>query len=281
MPSFERIKRNVIKQEVTSLVSEAIRSELKSVTDKFSKIVEENRNLRIRVDNLKMLSRSNNLVIHGKHHMLRQHIQIAEDVGGVVLRSPRQDTIRAVIDCCRSRMKLNVSSNDIVNCYRIPGSKGSRPIVVTFSGRGVRDKMYAAKKHYVEHTATHRSTSMNSSQRETQRYSQKKGNCLRKKNSGNLDMEWFSVCQKDWIFEVRSDTGSGGAGDADLRQEKLCFTTRRWFLFRILILLEKIKIKKIDFSSGKTKDNEHLSNFNSNLFAEVGQLLREKKRNFT
>ena len=40
------------------------------------------------------------------------------------------------------------------------------------------------------------------------------------------------------------------------------------------------KDKKIDFSSGKTKDNEHLSNFNSNLFAEAGQLLGEKKRNF-
>ena len=52
MSSIERIIRDVIKQEVTSLVSEAIRSELKSITDKFNKIVEENRNLRIRVDNV-------------------------------------------------------------------------------------------------------------------------------------------------------------------------------------------------------------------------------------
>ena len=56
MPSIKRIIRDVIKQEVTNLVSEAIRGELKSMTDKFSKIVEENRNLRIRVDNLEMQS---------------------------------------------------------------------------------------------------------------------------------------------------------------------------------------------------------------------------------
>ena len=35
--------------------------------------------------------------------------------------------------------------------------------------------------------------------------------------------------------------------------------------------------KKIDFSSRKTKDNEHLSNFNSNLFAKARQLLGEKR----
>ena len=35
------------------------------MTDKFSKIVEENRNLRISVDNLEMQSRSNALVIQG------------------------------------------------------------------------------------------------------------------------------------------------------------------------------------------------------------------------
>ena len=42
-------------------------------------------------------------------------------------------------------MKLDVTSNDIVNCYRISGSKGFRPVVVTFSGKGVRDKVYEAK----------------------------------------------------------------------------------------------------------------------------------------
>ena len=42
MPSIERIIRDVVKHEVTSLVSEVIRSELKSMTDIFNKIVEEN-----------------------------------------------------------------------------------------------------------------------------------------------------------------------------------------------------------------------------------------------
>ena len=148
MPSIKRIMRDVVKQEVTNLVSEVIRSELKSMTDKFNKIVGENRNLRIRIDNLEMQSRSNNLVIHGlPETSYAEAASTAEDVGGVVLRSPRKDTIRAVLECCRSGMKLDVSSNDIVNCYRISGSKGPRPIVVTFSGRGVRDKVYAAKKN--------------------------------------------------------------------------------------------------------------------------------------
>ena len=121
MPSIERTMRDVIKQEVTNLVSEAIRSELKSTTDKFNKILEENLNLRIRVDNLEMQSRSNNLVIHGLPET--SYAEAAEDVEGVELRSPRQDTIRAVY---------------VVNCYRISGNKGSRPVFVTFSDKGVR-----------------------------------------------------------------------------------------------------------------------------------------------
>ena len=119
MPSIERMMREIIKQEVAYLVSEAVRSELRSMTEGFNKIVEENRSLKIRVDNLEMQSRSNNLVIHG----LPEKIICSEDAGGVVLRSPRQDTIRAVIDCCRSGMKLDITNNDIVNCYRISGSK--------------------------------------------------------------------------------------------------------------------------------------------------------------
>ena len=116
-----------------------------------------------------MQSRSNNLVIHGLPETSYAEAALtAEDAGGVVLRLPGQDTIHAILECCKSRMKLDVTSNDIVNCYRISGSKGSRPIVVTFSGKGVRDKVYAAKKHYVEQAATHRSTSTNISQRETQ-----------------------------------------------------------------------------------------------------------------
>ena len=94
MPSIERIIRDVIKQELTSLVSEAIRSELKSMTDKFSKIVEENRNLRISIDNLEMQSRSNALVIQGlPETSYAEAASSTEDAGGVVLESPRQDTI--------------------------------------------------------------------------------------------------------------------------------------------------------------------------------------------
>ena len=65
MPSIERMMREIIKQEVANLVSEAVRSELRSKIEGFNKIVEENRSLKIRVDNLEMQSRSNNLVIHG------------------------------------------------------------------------------------------------------------------------------------------------------------------------------------------------------------------------
>ena len=146
MSSIERMMREIIKQEVANLVSEAVRSELRCMTEGFNKIVEENQSLKIRVDNLEMQSRSNNLVIHGlPETSYAEAASTAEDVGGVVLRSPRKDTIRAVIDCCRSGMKLDITNNVIVNCYRISGSN-TRPIVVTFSGKGVRDKVYAAKK---------------------------------------------------------------------------------------------------------------------------------------
>ena len=120
--------------------------------------------------------------------MLRQQ-STSEDAGGVVLRSPRQDTIRAVLDCCRSRMKIDDTSNDIVNCYRISGSKGSRPVVVTFSGRGVRDKVYAAKKAlrgprgssqvFIKEHLTKRNSDIFAKGRKL----------LREKNCSSLDME--------------------------------------------------------------------------------------------
>ena len=92
MPSIERMMREIIKQEVANLVSEAVRSELRSMTEGFNKIVEENRSLKIRVDNLEMQSRSNNLVIHGlPETSYAEAASTSEDAGGVVLRSPRQD----------------------------------------------------------------------------------------------------------------------------------------------------------------------------------------------
>ena len=92
MPSIERMMREIIKQEVANLVSEAVRSELRSMTEGFNKIVEENRSLKIRVDNLEMQSRSNNLVIHGlPETSYAEAASTSEDAGGVVLRPPRQD----------------------------------------------------------------------------------------------------------------------------------------------------------------------------------------------
>ena len=86
MPSIERMMREIIKQEVANLVSEAVRSELRSMTEGFNKIVEENRSLKIRVDNLEMQSRSNNLVIHGlPETSYAEAASTSEDAGGVVL----------------------------------------------------------------------------------------------------------------------------------------------------------------------------------------------------
>ena len=76
--------RDIIKQEVTSLVAKAIRSELKTMTVRCDKIVEENLSLRIRVDNLEMQSKSNNLVKHGlPAASYAEATSPSEDVGGV------------------------------------------------------------------------------------------------------------------------------------------------------------------------------------------------------
>ena len=56
MPSIERMMREIIKQEIANLVSEAVRSELRSMTEGFNKIVEENRGLKIKFHDINILN---------------------------------------------------------------------------------------------------------------------------------------------------------------------------------------------------------------------------------
>ena len=169
MPSIERMMSEIINQEVANLVSETVRSELRSMTEGFNKIVEENRSLKIRVDNLEMQSRSNNLVIHG----LPEKIIYWGSV----------DFWRRWRGCAQVSVAgrgWNLTSPTMISSIVIEYPAVRVPVLSLWHSQVKESEIRCTqqKMHYVE---AHKSSSTNISQRETQRYSQKEGNCLGKK----------------------------------------------------------------------------------------------------
>ena len=55
--------------------------------------------------------------------------------------------MKAVIECCRKKLDLEISERDITAGFRVPGLKNApRPIVVTFASRLVRDRIYELRR---------------------------------------------------------------------------------------------------------------------------------------
>ena len=67
------------------------------------------------------------------------------DTSGQVHGGSRRDMVQAVINCCNSKLGVNISENDIQSGYRISKS-GPLPIIVTFTSMMVTDIIYALRK---------------------------------------------------------------------------------------------------------------------------------------
>ena len=137
-----------VEKSVVDLIGEAIKKQLQPLMERIKIISEENKNLRGRVDQLETQLRSNNLVIHGIPESTFAEAASVSMGEEYLQKSPsRSDTVKAVIECCKSKLGLEISASDITAGYRISGPKKTpRPIVVGFATRIVRDRVYESRK---------------------------------------------------------------------------------------------------------------------------------------
>ena len=100
------------------------------------------------MDQLETQLRSNNLVIHGIPESTFAEAASVPMGEEYLQKSPSgSDTDKAVIECCKSKLGLEISASDITAGYRISGPKKTpRPIVVGFATRIVRDRVYESRK---------------------------------------------------------------------------------------------------------------------------------------
>ena len=148
LPDLELSIREMLKESMMELVVKTLQSEIKPIVDKLKFLTEENRTLQLRVDQLETQMRSGNLVFHGvPESSYAEAASVASKDGGGQRPSSRQDTVKAVIECCRKKLDLEISERDITAGFRVPGLKNApRPIVVTFASRLVRDRIYELRR---------------------------------------------------------------------------------------------------------------------------------------
>ena len=140
--------REIIREEMPGLIKSAVKEEMTKLIRKVNELNEENNRLKTRIDVVETQLRANNLVICGlPDASLAEVVATASgDKAGQEQRVTGRDTVQAVVNCCNSKVGANISENDIQSSYRIPSKSGPRPIVVSFTSKMVRGRVYALRK---------------------------------------------------------------------------------------------------------------------------------------
>ena len=140
--------REIIREEMPGLIKSAVKEEMTKLIGKVNELNEENNRLKTRIDIVETQLRANNLVICGLPDASLAEVVATSsgDKVGQEQRVTRRDTVQAVVNCCNSKLGANISENDIQSSYRIPSKSGPRPIVVSFTSKMVRDRVYALRK---------------------------------------------------------------------------------------------------------------------------------------
>ena len=140
--------REIIREEMPVLIKSAVGEEMAKLIGKVNELSEENNRLKTRIDLVETQLRANNLVICGLPDASLAEVVSTPSVitAGQLQGMTRRDTVQAVVNCCNSKLGANISENDIQSSYRIPSKSGPRPIIVTFTSKMVRDRVYALRK---------------------------------------------------------------------------------------------------------------------------------------
>lgn len=165
-PSLEQLFTNhttkfmaTLEATVEKLTTGIVESLCKPVHEKMRSLVEDNNNLRARIDTLENAQRQDSLLIHGLPEAT--FAEVASNPGGSesgTRPGDRSDvpataeshsiTERTVVSFCRTRLGMEITERDISTAFRIPRGRKEkhRPIVVRFTTRRVRDAAYRARR---------------------------------------------------------------------------------------------------------------------------------------
>src|SRR6218665_3928537 len=120
----------------------------KAYTEKITHLEDELARFTVRMDVLAVQSRAKSLIIHGlDEDSLRETAPKDADYG--VWRSNQQQVLtHTVLELCRSRLNMGLGEIDISGIRRIAQKKDSksRPVLVEFTSKLTRDKIYQSKK---------------------------------------------------------------------------------------------------------------------------------------
>ena len=113
-----------------------------------NELSQENNRLKSRIYIVETQLRANNLVKCGLPDASLAEMVAASsgEMASQIQEMTPRDTVQAAINCCNSKLGVNISENDIQPGYRNPSKRGPRPIVVTFTSKMVKDRVYALRK---------------------------------------------------------------------------------------------------------------------------------------
>ena len=135
-----------------SMVDEILREKdvvISELQDNMKLLTTENTVLRSRIDALKVYTRVENLVIKGLPETYSEAAQppSATESESATVRNGNT-TIASVVQFCNTQLNIEVSPMDISIAHRMPKGRSddTRPIMVRFATRQIRDKVYVAWK---------------------------------------------------------------------------------------------------------------------------------------
>ena len=111
----------IIKSDDEELMMEYLDTEVGKINKEIIFLKEENNELRTRIEYLEIKDRSCDLIFEGIKEST--YAEATSDVGSQDVKLTRMDTVSSVINCCREKLNIEVSPNDINSCYRITGIK--------------------------------------------------------------------------------------------------------------------------------------------------------------
>lgn len=119
---------------------------------KISALVSENVQLRSKVEGFENYQRLDSLIFHGLDETSPNLLPDGESAHSTdstaTIHPVHQSAMQSFLEFCSTRLHLTISEADITRIYRIPahGKSQCRPLVVGFTNRRLRDRVYEQRK---------------------------------------------------------------------------------------------------------------------------------------
>ena len=146
-------------------------TKLSAMNDKLKDLDDANRTLSERLESMERHSRLTNLIFHGISPHTSSDLPYAEQssVSTLLKQESEQNLTAAIKDLCATKLMINLCDQDISTIHRLRAFKTSSagPVIVSFTSRRIRNKIYYAKKLLrpsapdSQHSGPCRFTSMN------------------------------------------------------------------------------------------------------------------------